>query len=173
MTAAPAAAQTNSPIPYPFRMPRASRAASSGARRRRPIRSKVRPVKTAAARRSGIPSVTRRARSTTTAPATAPTIIFTPLQGRRRPDQGFGREGLSVLDRMAAGISGGHRDGEPERPRFLRPSAGRTAHQRHRNRSRRFIIGICRRHCRTASADGNPQTHPRHLPITRAMSPTA
>jgi len=57
---------------------------------------------------------------------------FSPLQGRRRPDQGFGREGLSVLDRMAAGISGGHRDGEPEGLDFYGPSAGRTARQRHR-----------------------------------------
>lgn len=40
------------------------------------------------------------------------------------------------------------------------------------NRSRRSIIGICRRRCRIAGTAGNPATQLRHSPTTQVMSPS-
>ena len=54
------------------------------------------------------------------------------LQGRHRPDQGTGRQGLSVFDRLAAGVSGRNGQAEPQGPRLLRPPHRRTAQARHR-----------------------------------------
>ncbi len=57
---------------------------------------------------------------------------LSPLQGRRRPDQGAGRQGLPVFDRVAAGVSGRRRRTKSQGPRLLRPPGGRTPEQRHR-----------------------------------------
>ena len=55
-----------------------------------------------------------------------------PLQGRHRPHQGIGRQGLPVFDRVAAGVSGRNGQAEPQGPRLLRPPHRRTAQARHR-----------------------------------------
>ncbi len=57
---------------------------------------------------------------------------LSPLQGRRRPDQGARRQGLPVFDRVAAGISGRQRRAKSQGSRFLRPAGRRTAEERYR-----------------------------------------
>ena len=58
----------------------------------------------------------------------------------------------------------------PKGPRFLQPPCGRVVGERHRSRSRRCIIGTCRRRFRIASAAGPRATRQRHLRITQPMS---
>ena len=54
------------------------------------------------------------------------------LQGGRSANQGAGREGLSLLDCVAARFPKRNRFAKSKRPRFLQPASGRIAGERHR-----------------------------------------
>ena len=74
-----------------------------------------------------------------------------PLQGRRAADEGAGREGLPLLDRLAARVPAGRR-----RRRTRRGSTSTTAWSTScsptaSSRSPRSITGTCRSRCRIAA----------------------
>ena len=106
--------------------------ASCGAPPRRPIRSKAPSMKTAAAARSGTSLRTRRARSRTIRNGDRANDHYHRYKEDVRPDQGSRRQGLSVFDRVAAGISRRNGRAEPQRSRLLQPPDRRTPGQRHR-----------------------------------------
>ena len=54
------------------------------------------------------------------------------LQGRHPVDEGAGRKGLSILDRLAARLPGRSRRAKSKGPRFLQPACRRIAGERHR-----------------------------------------
>ena len=57
---------------------------------------------------------------------------LSPVQGRHPVDEGAGRKGLSILDRMASRLPGRRRRAKSKGPRFLQPPCRRIAGQRHR-----------------------------------------
>ena len=83
---------------------------------------------------------------------------LSPLQGRRRPDQGSRRQGLSVFDRVAAGVSGRHAARRTPRASISTTGWSTNCWRTASSPTRRCITGICRRRCRTVSAAGNPAT---------------
>ena len=109
-----------------------SRAALSGARRPPRIRSKAPSMKTAADARSGTLSATRRARSRIDTNGDRANDHYHRYKEDVGLIKGSGGQGLSVFDRVAAGVSGRRRGAKSQRPRFLQPPAGRTSGQRHR-----------------------------------------
>ncbi len=156
---------------------RVFRKTSCGAPPRRPIRSRAPSTRTAGAARSGTRLPTRPARSRMAATGDRANEHY----HRYKEDIGLiqrtGRQGLSVLDRVAAGVSGRNGQAEPQGPRLLRPPHRRTAQAGHRAAIQRSITGICRRRSRTRSAAGDPakpQKHSAIMPATwRRASPIA
>ncbi len=106
--------------------------ASYGGRRHRPIRSKARSMKTAAGRSIWDTFTHTPGKIGDRHQCRPRQRSLSSLQARRAPDQGARRQGLSVFDRMAAGVSGRHRRAEPQGPRLLQSPARRATGEWHR-----------------------------------------